>query len=153
MVFKRTLLLALLLLTACVFLTVSQLRAEVEKKDDGKKAEVVEGNVEDLEVEGTVSAVTPQGIAVEYARAGNAAQEVFLPMDPNAKFSKVQRLAELKLNDTVYVHYQRTYRDDKDGQHVVLKTVATQVELLKPAPPEPPESSLVSKEEGGDSGR
>lgn len=103
-----------------------------------------EGKVEYGEVTGTVSAVSKQGVAVEYSRTKQGSYEMFLPIAEGIRLSRIQSLTDVKPGDTVKVGYQQTVKEDGKGKRVVLKTVATELTFLKPA------QQLTSKEEAAE---
>lgn len=135
---------ALLLSILTGFIGASALWAE-EARQELKKEE--EGKVEYKEVTGTVSAVSKQGIAVEYSRTLEGSFEVFLPLGDKVKLERLNSLAELKPGDTVKVRYEQILKETKEGSPRVLKTTATEVALMRRAPEE---GALISKEEGSE---
>ena len=80
---------------------------------------------------GTVSSVGKNFINVEYTKSKGNAYERFLPLSDKVRLENFQSLNELRFGDKVRVQYQETYKEDKDGKKVVLKTVATDIALLK----------------------
>ena len=99
-----------------------------EKKEDEK--------VVSATVTGTVSTVSKDFINVEYSKAKGSAHEMFLPLSDKVHLENFQSLKELKFRDAVRVRYQQTYKEDKDGNRVVLKTVATEIARVeKPRDP------------------
>ena len=96
------------------------------------------------EITGTVSAVSKQGIAVEYSRTSEGNFEMYLPLGDKVKLERLNSLEELKAGDTVKVRYEQTFKETKEGPPLVLKTAATEVALMRRAPEE---GALISKEE------
>ena len=80
---------------------------------------------------GSVSSVGKNFINVEYTKSKGNAYERFLPLSDKVRLENFQSLNELRFGDKVRVQYQETYKEDKDGKKVVLKTVATDITLLK----------------------
>ena len=80
---------------------------------------------------GTVSSVGKNFINVEYTKSKGNAYERFLPLSDKVRLENFQSLNELRFGDKVRVQYQETYKEDKNGKKVVLKTVATDIALLK----------------------
>lgn len=91
-----------------------------------------EAKVDARKITGTLTSVTKRSISVEYV-SGDESNELLLPLTAETTFSHVQGLAELKVGDTVSVGYQRTYRDGESGEPFILKTIATDVTLVKRA--------------------
>ena len=87
------------------------------------------------EVTGEVVTVTKRAISVEFAHTADAAEEMLLPITKETKVERVRSLSELRRGDTVKVAYTQYYRDvNEGGKPVVLRTVATNVALLRNAP-------------------
>lgn len=109
-----------------------------------------EQKVEYKEVTGEVSAVSKRGIAVEYSRTRTGSSEMFLPFADHVKLQRVQDLTQLQPGDTVKVRFEQTYTEDKDGERTVLKTTATEVEMMRRAPGD---GALISTEQPTGSNR
>jgi len=92
-----------------------------------------EEKVEEKEVTGDVVTVTKYAISVEFAKTPTASEEILLPFDAKTSVEGPRKIAELKFGDRVKVTYQQTSREDDQGHPVILKTVATQVALLRSA--------------------
>lgn len=108
-------------------------------------AQEAEGTrVESKEVTGTVSAVSKQGIAVEYSQTSAGSYEMFLPFASQVTLQRMASVDQLKVGDTVKVRYQKTIKENPKGQPVVLKTLATEISLIQRAPESP---ALASKEQ------
>lgn len=103
-----------------------------------------EGKVQVASVTGRVSAVSKQGIAVEYAYTSKTSKEMYLPLAEKVRLQRLQDLKEINPGDTVEVRYQQTYKEEPDEKKTILKTAATEISLLKKAPQE---GALISKEE------
>ena len=95
------------------------------------------------EVTGSVSAVSKQGIAVEYSRTRKSSSEMFLPLSDHVRLVRIRDLSQLKAGDTVQVRYEQAYKEDQDGKRITLKTTAIEVALMKRAPEE---GALASRE-------
>lgn len=97
-----------------------------------------------VRVTGQVSAVSRQGIAVEYAKTSKGSKEMYLPLAEKVRLQRLQDVRELKAGDTVEIQYQRTYQEGEKGKRIILDTMAMEIRLLKKAPEG---EALVSKEE------
>ena len=106
----------------------------------------LEERLEHKKVTGELVTVTKQAISVEYSRTAKASYEMLLPITQDTKLVKVRSLDELQPGDTVKVQYEQTYREGEDGERIVLKTVATEIALVRQAP----KQALISKEEGSE---
>ena len=84
-------------------------------------------------VSGEIVSTNRQALSVEYAKTNSTSEEMLLPVDDKVEVSGPKSLAELKPGDRVSVSYRQTYREDKDGQRIVLKTMATKISLLRSA--------------------
>jgi hypothetical protein len=88
------------------------------------------------EVTGEVVYVGKRAISVEFDRTADGSMEMLIPIDGNTMAKHLQTLAQLKRGDRVRVLYQQTYKEDEQGERVILKTVATTVALVRRAVPE-----------------
>lgn len=95
------------------------------------------------EITGTVSAVSKQGIAVEYARTSHSSSEMFLPVGDKVRLERVGALNQIKPGDTVKVRFEQTVKEDDKGKKIVLGTTATEIAMMRRAPEE---GSMLSKE-------
>ena len=96
------------------------------------------------ELTGTVSSVGKNFINVEYSKNKGNSKEMFLPLSNNVQLENFQNLNQLKFGDKVHVQYQQTYKEEKDGEKIILKTVVTGISLL----PKPRDMGLHSAEQG-----
>jgi len=86
-------------------------------------------------IQGTVSAVSRHGVAVEQARGEQtASDEMYLPFAPQLKLQGVQSAAEIHPGDTVLVEYQETLLKDEAGASTKSSRVAVRVALVSRAP-------------------
>ncbi len=92
-----------------------------------------EGLVEVKAVTGELTMIRRNAISVEFSKKDGESFEMLLPLADEVQFEHVKSLAELKRGDQVRVKYRQRYRDDEHGGHIVLKTQATTIELLKRA--------------------
>lgn len=92
-----------------------------------------EETVELKTVTGELIMVRNGAISVEFSKTAGGSYEMFLPLAPDVKFAHVKGLEGLKRGDTVSVRYQQTIREGEEGEPIVVKTVATQIALVKSA--------------------
>ena len=95
------------------------------------------------EVTGAVTAVSKQGIAVEYSRTASSSSEMFLPMGDNVRLERVASLNQIKPGDTVKVRFEQRVREDAKGKKILLGTTATEIAMMRRTPEE---GSMISKE-------
>lgn len=95
------------------------------------------------EVKGRVVTITKRAISVEYDSKEQASYEMLLPLAKDIRLSHLQDLSELKQGDTVRVKYEQTYTENDKGERMILKTLATDLTLLRSAP----KNSLSSREQ------
>lgn len=74
-------------------------------------------------------------ITVETRQSGGKVEERYIPFDEATQFEHVRGLGDLKRGDTVRVLAQETYRESEPGQWRLIKTVATQIALVRSASP------------------
>ena len=86
------------------------------------------------QVQGTVSAVSRQGIAVEQTRTATTASETYLPFDVQVQLQGVRSVEELHDGDTVLVEYRETFVKDAQGRNTTPSRVAIRVTLVSRAP-------------------
>ena len=111
----------------------------------GEKVKVEE-RVIVKQVQGVVSAVSSQGIAVEYARTKVASQEMYLPFVPQVRVQGVKRVTDLQVGDTVAVEYREVASEDEHGEYTKINRVATGIALIARAPQQP----VAVSDEGSD---
>ena len=104
-----------------------------------------EGIQEAKEVTGKVIYVRKNSISVEFDRHDGGSYERLIPVDEDVHFiSPLKGMADIQRGDTVRVSYNQTHSENEHGERVVLKTVATQIALMKPAA----QNALSSEGEG-----
>ena len=86
------------------------------------------------EVKGRVVSVSTHAISVEYSQKDQASYEMLLPLTRDIRLSHLRSLSELKPGDTVTVKYAQTYKENDQGEKVILSTVATNLALMRRAP-------------------
>lgn len=103
------------------------------------------------EMEGQVSAVNKNGIAIVYNRnlAEGLEEEMFVPLDNSIRLVHKKKIEEIGVGDIVSVQYEEITRQAKEGPVKILK--GTTVTFLKPAPKKP-EALAVGSEENEDAG-
>lgn len=124
-----------LLLAIASSIWAAQLRADVDAPEE---------KVESKEVTGEVASVSASAISIEYSKTKQGSYEMLLPVGKETRLERLKSLVELKARDTVRVRYEQTYKEDDKGERIVLKTLATQISLVRPAPEE---GALVSREQ------
>ncbi|MDD5466036.1 MAG: hypothetical protein PHP73_06850 [Candidatus Omnitrophica bacterium] len=127
----------LMVLRSCI------LFAQEEGKQEKPKAKTMIKTIE-----GQVSAVNKNGIAVVYSRdlAKGLEKEIFLPLDNSIRLVHKKRLEDISVGDTVSVQYEEVTRGEaKEGLVKTLKGIT--VTFLKPAPKKP-EVPVMESEEG-----
>lgn len=101
-----------------------------------------------LEVSGTVVSVSKQAFSLEFSRTQSESLEMVLPVDEKTRCQRFRGVSELRPGDRVKVKYQQTYEDGAEKEKkTILKTLATEIAMLKRAPEE---GSLLSKEEASE---
>lgn len=124
---------------------------EAKKEAKGDKEEITDSNVM-KEIEGEVSAVDKQGIAVVYSKdlEKGTESEIYIPLvKENIKMVHKRNIEEIQIGDTVRVEYEVLTEETKEGP--ISKFDARTIIFLraaqkKPLPPEPPETADESDE-------
>lgn len=103
------------------------------------------------EIEGQVSAVNKNGIAVVYNRnpAKGLEEEMFVPLDNSIRLVHKKNIEQISVGDIVSVQYEEISREAEDGPVKTLKGAT--VTFLKPAPKKP-ELPVVESQESEDAG-
>jgi len=104
-------------------------------------------------LQGTVSAVNSQGIAVEHERTKTASSEMYFPFDPQVKLQGVRAVKEIQPGDTVLVEYRETRLKDEQGKCTRSARVAVRVALVSRVPQQLPEQGLAAETEDTTDGR
>ncbi|MDD5477085.1 MAG: hypothetical protein PHG87_02595 [Candidatus Omnitrophica bacterium] len=101
-------------------------------------------------IEGQVSAVNKNGVAIVYNRdlAKGAEQEMFVPLDSNIRLVHKKKLEEIGIGDTVSVIYEEVASETKEGPGKTFKGIT--VTFLKPAPKKPEVPVTEPKESGNE---
>lgn len=86
------------------------------------------------EVKGEVTVVGKRAISVEFSQTKDSSDEMLLPISPETKVTHAHGYEELKRGDTVRVTYRQVYRENEDGERIILKTTATEIARLRSAP-------------------
>jgi len=96
------------------------------------------------EVQGTISAIGKNYISVVYNRDTDKGveYEMMLPFDENVEFAYKHNIKEFAIGDTVKIQFEDT--TEGKGDMAVTKRKAKVISFVSPAPPAPPQSSLVS---------
>lgn len=101
------------------------------------------------QVIGTVSGISKNFIAVEYAYDGVSAKEIALNIAKDVESSH-RKLSEIGLGDIVAVTYEETFETKEGEKPRLIKREAKIVEFRKAAPKTPEDKGLLSRE--GESG-
>jgi hypothetical protein len=109
----------------CVAATVSSVTADEPSPSETALFKLVQG---------VVSAVGPQGIAVETRQGEDAGPEMYLPFDTGLKLQGVVQVRDIQSGDHVVVEYRESARKSDSGEMRVSR-VAVRVTLMKRAPP------------------
>jgi hypothetical protein len=107
-------------------------------------ADPSEEKVELKTVTGKLGMVRPTKISVEDTVNGAYAHEYLLPVAKDVRLQHVREFKQLAQGDTVRVTYQQTYTKNEKGDKVLLKVIATEISLIKPASAD---KGLVSREQ------
>lgn len=94
-----------------------------------------DAKTETKQVTGQLVMVRKNKISVEYATEKDGSYEMLLPITPDVRFKYIRGLEQLQSGDTVTVEFEQTYREPEDGERVILKTVAKEIQLVKHAVP------------------
>lgn len=134
---KKTNLFALILVLGFGFFVAAPATAASDKDKEGKAAKDP-GIDSHYEVTGTVAGYTPTTLSIEYSSTPNSAYDMLLHLGDKTQFTGgATGVKDLQIGDAVAVNYVQTYRMDEKGQKEILETMATDVKLLRKAPPEP----------------
>lgn len=105
-------------------------------------AEVEEAKVKADQVMGQVAFINRQSIGIETSRSREKSLEMLFSVNDQTALEHLATLEEIRPGDTVRVYYEQKYREDGEGNRVVLGTVAKRISFIRHAPEE-----LSSKEE------
>ena len=100
------------------------------------------------QLQGTVSAVNAQGIAVEFARTKTTSKEMYLPFVPQVRVQGVRRVTELQPGDTVSVEYREVTSKDEHGEYTKVNRMASGITLIARVSQQPvavPDEGLDAK--------
>jgi len=88
-------------------------------------------------IEGVVSAVNKNGIAVVYNRnpVKGLEEEMFVPLNNSIRLAHKKKLEEIGIGDTVSVKYEEITREAKEGPVKTFEGITGT--FLKPAPKKP----------------
>lgn len=90
------------------------------------------------EVQGEVSAITKNFIAIVYRRDGATEYEMMFPLDKNIKLVHRQSLSEISLGDIVSVEYEEVTEIDREGRETSKRQAQKIYFVKRPAPrPQP----------------
>lgn len=103
-------------------------------------------SVASKEITGEVSGVSNNSIAVVYKKdlAKGEEYEVLLLVDGTVQLERIKNITQLKIGDTVTVAYDESFQTNQEGTEITDRKVKT-IKFMKPAPPEPSDSAIVSE--------
>ena len=130
----RSTLTALLMVSIFIPILIPVVAEEKVKSDE---------KIQSKQVTGELVAVSKQGISVEYSSTPQESYEIFLPITHQTRLKQMKTFSDLQVGDKVMVDYEQTYQENKKGERIILKTVATRISLVKKST----QQALVSKEE------
>ena len=110
-------------------------QVELKKPSSIESSSANDEQVEVKTVSGQLVMVKRHQISVENVRKDKEgyAHEYLLPLAEDVRLNHVREFSELQKGDTVQVTYHTIYRVDEKGERVDLKTIATEITLLKAA--------------------
>ena len=115
---------------------------------DAVKKNEPQGTIVQKMIQGTVSAINRQGVAVEFGHAQTGAVEMYLPFDKKLQVSGAKDVTDIHEKDTILVEYQELpMKDETTGKVIGSSRVAVKIGLLKRAPPPAPEPAEETPEE------
>ena len=98
-------------------------------------------------IQGTVSAINRQGIAVEYDRADTGGLEMYLPFDQKVQVRGAKDVTDIHDGDAVIVEYQELPMKDEAGKVMGSRRIAVKIGLLKRAPAPAPEEETSAEDQ------
>ncbi|TBR20046.1 hypothetical protein EPO66_00335 [bacterium] len=144
MITKRNLLINLLILSVLVFAHMAFAQNEAKAPARMGATKVIEGEV---------SAITKDGVAVVYHRdtAKGTEDEVFIPLDNSVQLVHKRSISEIKTGDIVSIQYYEQIKEGKKNEPG-NKFKGTVLTFLKPAAKKPEAQTTDSSEEESESG-
>ncbi|MCM8787929.1 MAG: hypothetical protein NC935_07775 [Candidatus Omnitrophica bacterium] len=112
-----------------LFLIFIVINIKAEEKQVGKKRTEVK------EIQGSVTWVGKDKIAIIYASSETSEEEILLPFSPDLKFEHFKDLKQLKQGDTVAIQYEDIQEETEEGMKE--KLVAKRIIFIRPAIPKP----------------
>jgi len=129
----------------CLFLFLSLMIPQTGLTEQGKeeKNQKVKFTSSMKEIEGEVSAINKQGIAIVYKKDAEKNQdfEIYLPINKNLRLVHKQSLDQIKVGDIVNVQYEETIEEHKEGSKAIHG--ARVITFVRAAPPPKPSSSAL----------
>ena len=100
----------------------------------GVWAGVEEGYTSFKLLQGTISAISNHGVAVEHSRTETGASELYLPFDSKLKLQGISSIGEIHSGDTVLVEYREILMKDGQGKYSRSSRTAVRLALVSRAP-------------------
>jgi hypothetical protein len=79
---------------------------------------------ESAEIQGEISGITAESIAITYGRFGSTENEALFRLDKSIKLEHFKSLKDLKVGDTVSVAFEETTEEDGSGRSMARKPTA-----------------------------
>ena len=121
------------LLTLILSCALPMVIAGVARAEDAAVANTPAKKSVMKEVQGKLVHADRRAISVEYALKAGKAAEVLLPIGDETTLDHVSTYENLKPGDLVRVKYRQVYTDGKNGERVIVQTLATHISLIRPA--------------------
>lgn len=123
--FLKKIALIYFLFVSLFFMVSAGFTQESKKPDDKDQGSKIKTVSFQKEIEGQVSAINQQGIAVVYKKETekNKEYEIYIPFDKDLKIIHKKTLGEISAGDTVNVQYEEIMEDTKQGQKGLSRAV------------------------------
>jgi hypothetical protein len=142
------------LLVTCTGLFLAFVFARVPADTEAQGAAVKEQKIlkkESKNIQGEVTWISKNKIAIVFSHGQDTEEEILLPFDKNVALEHVSDLAQIKQGDTVYVEYEETTQETKEGTTQVTdkaKTISFIRAGTPKLPPQQPSEGTIT--EAGD---
>lgn len=114
--------------------------APADVLNDDSPALKEDEKVEKSKVVGVVSAISKQGIALEYSKSKSGSKEMYLPFTRSVKVTNIDSLDLLRAGDEVRVQFERVYMErplkdakgkDRDKKEkIILRSTVTGIDFM-----------------------
>ncbi|MDD5584483.1 MAG: hypothetical protein PHV55_05480 [Candidatus Omnitrophica bacterium] len=91
----------------------AQAKAQGVQKEGPKKPAIIKKEAKSIQ--GEVTWIGKNKIAVVYSRGEGSEEEMLLPFDGNVTLERVSDLSQIQQGDTVYIQYEETTQETKEG--------------------------------------